>query len=369
MTHASKARRPAKAHVNWVLKTVANASHLHINDRNKGRIKGNPMSTQSVKAWICGAAAAMAIMTPAFAQDAPLNVLTTVTMIADVAANVAGDCATVTSLLGAGSDPHLYRPTAADVQKLSGADLILYVDPALEARLAEVLAGFTNRTPTIGLARASFDDSTLLGGAEDATQIDPHLWMDVSLWAQIAPVIADAIAGQRPDCADDLTANVANYTAQLDALHMWVTQAITSIPQDQRLLVTAHDAFEYFASGYGITASEAIEGISTESEASIGDIRDVAAFVAASGVPAVFVETTISPRTIEALVAEVQSQGHDVVIGGALFSDAMGDDATPEGTYVGMIRANTVTVTEALGGTLPDWPEALDGWARDWSIE
>ncbi len=306
---------------------------------------------------------------PALAQDAPLNVLTTVTMIADVATQVAGTCADVSALLGAGSDPHLYRPTAADVQKLAEADLILYVDPALEARLAEVLAGFTDRTPTIGLARATFDDATLLADAAEDGQIDPHLWMDVSLWAQIAPVIGDAIAAQRPDCADELAANVAAYTAQLDALHAWVTAAIGSIPEDQRLLVTAHDAFEYFATGYGMQASEAIEGISTESEASIGDIRDVAAFVVESGVPAVFVETTINPRTIEALVAEVQSQGHDVVIGGQLFSDAMGDDGTPEGTYIGMIRANTVTVTEALGGTLPAWPAALADWAETWDIE
>ena len=331
------------------------------------------MPIPSVKHWLCGTAAAIATSAPGLAQDgpqdAPLNVLTTVSMISDVAANVAGDCALVTPLLGAGSDPHLYRPTAADVQKLSGADLILYVDPALEARLAEVLAGFTDRTPTIGLARASFDDSILLGDAEDTAQIDPHLWMDVSLWAQIAPVIGDAIAAQRPDCADDLAANVAGYTAQLDALHDWVTQAISTIPANQRLLVTAHDAFEYFAAGYGMQASEAIEGISTEAEASIGDIRDVAAFVASNGVPAVFVETTINPRTIEALVAELRSQGHEVVIGGALFSDAMGDDDTPEGTYIGMMHANTVTVTTALGGTVPDWPETLQDWARDWEIE
>jgi manganese/zinc/iron transport system substrate-binding protein len=306
---------------------------------------------------------------PSFAQEGPLNVLTTVTMIADVAANVAGDCAEVSSLLGAGSDPHLYRPTAADVQKLAGADLILYVDAALEARLAEVLAGFTDRTPTVGLARAAFDESILIGDAQDAGQIDPHLWMDVSRWARIAPVIADAIAAQRPACADDMAANVARYTAELDALHAWVTEAIGSIPEDKRLLVTAHDAFEYFATGYGIEASEAIEGISTESEASIADIRDVAAFVIDSGVPAVFVETTINPRTIEALVEEVRGQGHDVVVGGALFSDAMGDDGTPESTYIGMIRANAATVTEALGGTLPDWPEALQDWARDWNIQ
>ncbi|WP_019956002.1 metal ABC transporter solute-binding protein, Zn/Mn family [Yoonia vestfoldensis] len=327
------------------------------------------MLAKRLNPTLVATAAAIAITTPALSQDQPLNVLTTVTMIADVAANVAGTCAEVTSLLGAGSDPHLYRPTAADVQKLASADLILYVDPALEARLAEVLAGFTDRTATVGLARAAFDDSILMGDAEDADQIDPHLWMDVSLWARIAPVIADAIAAQRPDCASDLAANVADYTAQLDALHGWVTAAIGSIPEDQRLLVTAHDAFEYFAAGYDMQASEAIEGISTESEASIADIRGVAAFVADSGVPAVFVETTINPRTIEALVAEVQSQGHDVVIGGALFSDAMGDDGTPEATYIGMIRANTVTLTEALGGELPDWPAALQDWAQDWNLD
>ncbi|MFD1511538.1 metal ABC transporter solute-binding protein, Zn/Mn family [Lacimonas salitolerans] len=317
------------------------------------------MTTARLTAPLLAAAAAITLATPTLAQDRPLNVLTTVAMISDVAANVAGDCAEVTSLLGAGSDPHLYRPTASDVTKLASADLIFYVDPALEARLAEVLAGFSDRTPTIGLARATFDTDALIDDQQEAGQIDPHLWMDVSRWARIAPVIADAIAEQRPDCAGDMAANVENYTARLNALHGWIGQAIASIPEGQRLLVTAHDAFEYYSAAYGIEASEAIEGISTESEASIGDIRKVAAFVVDSRVPAVFVESTVNPRTIEALVAEVRNQGHEVVVGGELFSDAMGDDGTPEGTYIGMMRANTVTITRALGGTLPDWPEAL----------
>lgn len=326
------------------------------------------MPVHRLTSRLLATAAALAMTTQASAQDTPLNVLATVAMIADVATTVAGDCAKVTSLLGAGSDPHLYRATAADVNKLAAADLILYVDPALEARLAGVLAGFTDRTPTIGLAQAAFDEDTLLDGEEDG-EIDPHLWMDVSKWARIAPVIADAIATQRPDCTEALAANVESYTAQLDALHVWVTNAIGSIPEGQRMLVTAHDAFAYFSAAYGIDASEAIEGISTESEASIGDIRDVASFVVQSGVPAVFVESSVNPRTIEALVAEVQSQGHDVTIGGELYSDAMGDAGTPEATYIGMIRANTVTVTEALGGTVPDWPVALQEWAREWNLE
>ena len=326
------------------------------------------MSASRLRASLLAATAAVAVATPATAQQ-PLNVLVTVAMIADLAAQVAGECAEVTSLLGAGSDPHLYRATAADVGKLAGADLIFYVDPALEARLAEVLAGFADRTPTIGLAKAAFDAESLLDDPEEAGEIDPHLWMDVSRWARIAPVIAAAVAEQRPDCSDAMAARVADLTVQFDALHAWVAEAIGSIPEGQRLLVTAHDAFAYFSDAYGIEASEAVEGLSTEAEASIGDIREVAAFVVARGVPAVFVETTVNPRTIEALVAEVRSQGHDVVIGGELFSDAMGDAGTPEGTYVGMIRANTLTVTQALGGTTPDWPEALRDWARHWNVE
>lgn len=301
---------------------------------------------------------ALAAASPVAAQD-PVKVVTTVAMISDVAANVAGPCAEVTPLLGAGSDPHLYSPTAADIARLAAADLVLYVDPALEARLAEVLAGFAGRTPTIGLARATFAPEELITDPADAAMIDPHLWMDVSRWAQIAPVIAAAIAAQRPDCAATLETNLARYTAQLAALHDWVATAIGSIPADKRQLVTAHDAFGYLAAAYGMTASEAIEGIATTSEASIADIRSVAAFVVENAIPAVFVESTINPRTIEALVTEVEAQGHQVVIGGQLFSDAMGDDGTPEGTYIGMIRANTTTVTESLGGTLPAWPAVL----------
>ena len=315
-------------------------------------------------------AAAVMFAAPASgaAAEPPLAVLATVGMIADVAQTVAGSCAEVTALLGPGVDPHYYSATPSDVQAIAAADLILYVDRTLEERLADVLDRFRDRTPTVGLAQATFDAAELLDDPDEAGAMDPHLWMDVSRWARIAPVIAEAIAEQRPDCADPMAANVDRVTAELDALHGWVGAAIASIPEGSRLLVTAHDAFEYFSDAYGIEASEAVEGISTASEASIGDIRAVADFIIDRGVPAVFVETTINPRTVEALVAEVRSRGHDVVIGGALFSDAMGDTGTPEGTYIGMIRANTVTIAEALGGAVPDWPEALQDWAAQWDL-
>lgn len=353
---------------------IANQLHLHsvtlLQITLDPTRKEHTMQASFVRSGLVATAGMLALAAPGTlaAQEPPLRVLATVGMIADVARNVTGDCAEVSALMGAGSDPHLYRPTAADVGRLADADLIFYVAPALEARLAEVLANFADRTPTVGLGDAAFDAEALLDDPEAPGEMDPHLWMDVSRWKRIAPVIADSIAEQRPDCAEALSDNAGRYAERLDALHGWVGDAIASIPEGQRLLVTAHDAFYYYADAYGIEASEAIEGLSTESQASIGDIRSVADFVVAQEVPAVFVETTINPRTIEALVEEVQGRGHDVRIGGALYSDAMGEEGTPEGTYIGMIRANTLTIARALGGSAPDWPEGLRDWAQTWDL-
>jgi manganese/zinc/iron transport system substrate-binding protein len=319
-----------------------------------------------IRPLLLPAAALFALASPATSQDAPLRVLATVGMIADVASAVAGECAVVEALIGPGTDPHLYRATASDVGRLSAAELILYVDPALEARLADVLGAMGERAATIGLAGAAFGPEHLREDPEAPGQIDPHLWMNAALWARIAPVIADAIAQARPACAQSLAANAATKVAALEALHGWVQAAIASVPAERRILVTAHDAFGYFTDGYGLAEGDAIEGLSTESEASIGDIRTVAAFVMEQGVPAVFPETTISPRTIEALVREVRSLGGEVVIGGALYSDAMGAEGTPEGTYIGMIRHNTIEITTALGGSVPEWPAELADWARLW---
>ncbi|MCC5973469.1 MAG: zinc ABC transporter substrate-binding protein [Rubellimicrobium sp.] len=320
---------------------------------------------------LSGAAALAALMTlalPGRADEAPLGVLATVGMIGDLAQTVAGSCAEVTTLLGSGTDPHAHSATPRDVAAIAAAELVFYVDRALEERLADVLDRMRDRVPTVGLLATAFDAADLLEDPAEPGLTDPHVWMDAARWSAIVPVIADAIAAQRPLCAPALAAAAEDLTAQLAALHDWVGAAIASIPEGQRLLITAHDAFGYFADAYGMEASEAIEGISTAAEASIGDILEVADFIVGNAVPAVFVETTVNPRTIEALVAEVRSRGHDVVIGGELFSDAMGDAGTAESTYIGMMRANTVTITEALGGTLPDWPEALGPWAVAWGV-
>ncbi|TVR98576.1 MAG: manganese transporter [Rhodospirillales bacterium] len=319
-------------------------------------------------ALLSAATLAICLSGGALAADPPLRVLATVGMIADVAETVAGDCAEVTTLIAPGVDPHYYSATPSDVRALSQAELILYVDFALEEQLAEVLRALSGRTRTLGVLEAALAADRLLDDPEAPGATDPHAWMDVSRWAEIVPVITAAMSEQRPDCAPAMEARAAAYRAQLDALHDWVGEAIASIPEGNRILVTAHDAFYYFSDAYGIQASEAIQGISTAAEASIGDILEVAEFVIENNVPAVFVETTVSPRTIRALVTEVRARGHRLEIGGELFSDAMGDTGTPEGTYIGMVRANTITITDALGGTRPPWPAVLGDWAAVWSL-
>jgi manganese/zinc/iron transport system ATP- binding protein len=292
-------------------------------------------------------------------------VLATVGMVADVAAEVGGDCVAAEALIGPGSDPHLYQPTASDVGRLAEADLILTVGHGLEGQLGAVLARFADRTASVAVAEAGFEEASLIEAADFGGGIDPHLWMDAGLWAGIAAVIAEAVGGIAPGCAEAARANAAAYAATLEALDGWVEASVATIPEGQRVLVTAHDAFAYFGRAYGLDVV-AIQGISTEAEASIADIRAAADAVVEAGVPAVFVETTINPRAIEAVIEAAGARGHAVEVGGALFSDAMGDAGTAEGTYIGMLVANARAITEALGGTPPPLPAALDGWAAEW---
>ncbi|WP_306115722.1 MULTISPECIES: metal ABC transporter solute-binding protein, Zn/Mn family [unclassified Roseovarius] len=307
-----------------------------------------------------------ASLVPATAQENPVNAAVTIAMIGDVVENVGGDCVSVTTIMGSGIDPHLYKASASDVKTFHEADAIFYSGYSLEGQLGDVLARFGEQKQTIAVSPASVDPSDLIA-VQDVYGIDPHLWMDASLWAKIAPTIADAIGELRPDCAEELQANAEDYQAQLAALHAWAVASIASIPEDQRALVTAHDAFGYYGRAYGIRV-EAIQGISTESEASVADIRATAETVAKAGVPALFIETTINPRTIQAVIDAAQSLGHEVEIGGELYSDAMGEEGTPASTYIGMIFENTVKITQALGGDVAPVPDALSDWAEEWNV-
>ncbi|WAJ29784.1 metal ABC transporter solute-binding protein, Zn/Mn family [Antarcticirhabdus aurantiaca] len=322
-----------------------------------------------MKRWATRLAAGLPLafcLGAAQAEEAPIRAVATIGMIGDVAAHVGGSCVEVTTLMGPGVDPHLYQPGARDVQTFQDADVILYSGYSLEGQLGAVLKRFSQMKPTLAVAEASIEEGELIA-VEGAYGIDPHLWMDAGLWSRIAPTIAQTLGEMRPDCADAMRANAESYGRQLAALHDWAGRAVATVPEQQRILVTAHDAFGYYGRAYGIRV-EGIQGISTEAEASVADIRAAAARVAELGVPAVFVESTINPRTIQAVIDAAAQQGQEVRIGGELYSDAMGEAGTAGGTYIGMIYENTRNIVTALGGTPPAMPDALRDWAETWDV-
>lgn len=301
------------------------------------------------------------------AVSARVAVVATTGMIGDVARNVAGECAAIEELMGPGIDPHLYKARASDVRSLQQADAILYSGYALEGQLGDVLDNLASRKPTVAVAPAAIPPAELIT-AEGVYGIDPHLWMDAALWSRTAPVIAETLSPLAPDCAAAMRQRAEDYQAQLMALDGWIGASVATIPESQRVLVTAHDAFAYYGRAYGIEVA-GIQGISTESEAGIADIRAMVDLVVERQVPAVFVESTINPRTIEAVIDAAAAGGRTIAVGGELFSDSMGEAGTAEGTYIGMLVANTRRIVEALGGSVAPLPALLQAWAEAWDID
>ncbi|MET0400143.1 MAG: zinc ABC transporter substrate-binding protein [Longimicrobiaceae bacterium] len=284
---------------------------------------------------------------PAEAADR-LNVVTTVGMIKDAAENVGGDHVRVTGLMGPGVDPHLYKASEGDVRRLYRADVILYGGLHLEARMAEVLAEMGERTRSVAVSEAIPKDS-LKAPPEFKGAYDPHVWFDVRLWMMTVPRITETLAQADPAHAAEYRANAARYLAELEALDRYVRAQALRVPEEKRVLVTAHDAFNYFGRAYGFQV-RGLQGISTASEAGTADVQELAAFIADRRIPAVFVESSIPRRNVEAVQEAVAARGWRVRIGGQLFSDAMGSAGTPEGTYVGMVKHNIDTIVGALLG-------------------
>lgn len=279
----------------------------------------------------------------------PLRVVATTQQIADMVQNIAQDRVELTTLLGPGLDPHSYVATEGDLQTFQQADLILYNGLQLEAQLERVLKQIGERGEVRTVAVAEQLDAQLLlqWEPEEGKPYDPHIWNDVQLWIKVTDIVRDTLSELDPDNAALYAANTAAYVTELEALHTYLLAEVERIPETQRILVTAHDAFGYLGHAYGL-AVEAVQGISTTSEASVGDIQALATIIVERNVPAIFVESTISPRTIEAVQQAVRAQGHEVAIGGELYSDAMGEPGTPTGTYIGMMRHNIDTIVAAL---------------------
>jgi manganese/zinc/iron transport system substrate-binding protein len=275
-----------------------------------------------------------------------LTVVTTIGMIRDVVENVGGGHVRVTGLMGPGVDPHLYKASEGDVRRLFRADVIFYGGLHLEARMGEVLEEMGGRTRVVAVTDG-IPRERLLSPAEFQGAHDPHVWFDVSMWAMTIDTIASTLAAADPAHAAEYRRNAAAYRARLDSLDAYVRAQAARVPPGQRVLVTAHDAFNYFGRAYGFQV-RGLQGISTASEAGTADVQALAGFIARRRIPAVFVESSIPRRTIEAVQEAVNDQGWDVQIGGSLYSDAMGNPGTPEGTYEGMVRHNIDTLVGAL---------------------
>ena len=280
-----------------------------------------------------------------------LNVVATIAMIGDVAANIGGPRVNVTNLMGEGVDPHLYKASPGDVRILADADVILYSGLHLEGRLADLLTRLAAKQ-TVLQVTASIDEALLRQPPEFAGHFDPHVWFDVSLWSKTCASIRDVLIEKDPAGKDLYTANTLAYTSRLANLHAYATTTLATIPASSRVMVTAHDAFGYFGRAYNLTVL-GVQGISTDSEASLQDINKLVDTLVSNKVPAVFIESSVPRKTIDALIEGSASRGHKLIIGGELYSDAMGAKGTPEGTYVGMVIHNVNIVTKSLGGTVP----------------
>ena len=286
---------------------------------------------------------------PAEAVGPQLSVVATTGMVADLVRAVAGNRARVVSIMGEGVDPHLYKPKASDVRRILTADAVFYNGLMLEGRMGNVFSKARDRGREVHAVTAELSPELLLEDESVAGHPDPHVWMDVQTWASTLDQVVTVLCNIDPDGCTIYRANARRSMESMLELHVSVATMIKSIPENQRVLVTAHDAFRYFGRAYGIEV-RGIQGISTESEAGLSDLNELVEFLVERRIPAVFIESSVPRKNIQALIEGAQARGHKVVIGGELFSDAMGKPGTREGTYVGMIEHNARTVTDALGG-------------------
>lgn len=293
---------------------------------------------------------------PAFAQG--FTALATTGMIGDAVKAVVGDAGKVEVLLGSGVDPHTYKPTRVDIARLSSADIVFYNGLLLEGKMTDALVRVASSGRPVIPVTEALDEKYLLEPEGFDGQYDPHVWMDAGGWKKAVEAVRDSLVKFRPALADTFRANAARYLGELDKLDKYAREILATVPKESRVLVTAHDAFNYFGRAYDFEVL-GIQGISTESEAGLKRIQELVDLIVQRKIGAVFVESTVSDRNVRALIEGARARGHTVKVGGELFSDAMGQPGTYEGTYVGMIDHNATTIARALGGKTP--PRGMQG--------
>lgn len=283
--------------------------------------------------------------------DRKPNVVVTTNVIGDLVRQVAGDRVNLTTLMGPGVDPHLYRASEGDVQTMAAADLVLYNGLHLEGKMTDVFARMNSRSvPSSALAEEAVPDSLLIPSSDYASSYDPHVWFDVQLWRRVTRHVGELLARRDTAHAAAYRQSADAYARRLDSLNQYVTTQAQRVPEDKRVLITSHDAFRYLGRAYDIEV-RGLQGISTATEAGAQDVQRLAGFVVERRIPAMFVESSVSSRGIEAVQAAVESKGFEVQLGGTLYGDALDDRGTPQGTYVGALRHNIDTI---VGGLLDD---------------
>ena len=284
-------------------------------------------------------------------REKKLHVVATISMITDIVKNIARDRIDVTGIVGEGIDPHLYKPTAGDVERLKDADIIFYNGLHLEAKIIGAVFDKMEDKMKVVAVTAGTPRSQLRTSSEFQGSYDPHVWHDVSLWMKAAEKIRDTLAQADPNNAEYYRSNAKNYLTVLKTLHDDLQDLVAQIPAQRRVLVTTHDAFGYLGRAYGFEV-RGLQGLNTETEVGVADVRELAAFIIEHRIPAMFVETSTPSQGIKAVQAAVRAKGFEVEIGGGLFADAMGAPGTPEGTYIGLMHHNMDTIVKALRSEL-----------------
>ena len=280
-------------------------------------------------------------------QNDKLQIVTTTTMITDLLKNIGGDKIDVQGLMGTGVDPHLYKASEGDVSKLFNADVVIYNGLHLEGKLEDVFEKMRHQNKKVIAVSDVIDKNTLISSELFASSYDPHIWFDISNWEKVTLYVVTKLSDLDPKNATTYQTNGKAYLDRLAILKTAISLAINQLPEEKRILVTAHDAFNYFGKAYNFQVV-GLQGLSTATEAGVQDVQKMGDFIIDNKVKAIFVESSVPKRTIEALQEAVKSKGFETVIGGTLFSDALGSDGTEEGTYVGMYKHNVKTIVGAL---------------------
>ncbi|WP_431030394.1 metal ABC transporter solute-binding protein, Zn/Mn family [Lysinibacillus sp. LZ02] len=273
-------------------------------------------------------------------------VVATTGQIGDAIKIISGEHLQVTTLMGPGVDPHLYKATQSDLTKLDGAEVIFYNGLHLEGQMQDIFDQMAEEKTVLAVAE-QLDENTLLADEENATLHDPHIWFDIDLWTEVVDVIGNTLVEEYPEYKEDFETNEKAYLAQLGELKEYATGRIEEVPASQRILVTAHDAFNYFGESQGFDV-RGLQGLSTDSEYGVKDVQNMVDYLVENNIKAIFVESSVSDKAMKAVIEGAKEKGHDIVIGGELFSDAMGAEGTEEGTYLGMYKHNVDIIVDSL---------------------